>query len=162
MGEKGREARTLFEQGYNCAQSVFGAFAEECGLDRETAVRLASPFGGGIGRMREVCGAVSGMMMAAGLLCGYSDPKAFDEKKRTYGTARELARRFQEENGSIVCRELLGAEGADTSAVPNRRTDGYYRKRPCAALVECAADILDRYLREQKEQSGGNGEEEGV
>lgn len=152
MGNKGLEAKELFEQGYNCAQSVFGAFAEECGIDRETAVKLASPFGGGIGRMREVCGAVSGMMMAAGLLCGYSDPKAFDEKKRTYGMVQELAGRFREENGSIVCRELLGLEGKDTSATPSKRTDGYYQKRPCSCLVECAANILESYLDELKEQ----------
>lgn len=155
MENKGREARELFEQGYNCAQSVFGAFAKECGIDRETAVRIASPFGGGIGRMREVCGAVSGMMMAAGLLCGYSDPKTFDEKKRTYAMVQELADRFRNENGSIICRELLGLEEQDTSATPSIRTERYYKKRPCSCLVECAAIILESYLDNQENKMNG-------
>lgn len=146
--EKGREARSLFEQGYNCAQSVLLAYASECGLSRETALRLSSPFGGGMGRLREVCGAVSGMLMAAGLLYGYSDPKDAAAKRETYRLTQELARRFREENGSIVCRELLGGQGRDSSPVPSERTETYYKKRPCPELVECAANILDQYRRE--------------
>lgn len=142
---KGKAARALFEEGYNCAQSVLGAYAEELGLSRETAMLLASPFGGGMGRMREVCGAVSGMLMAAGLKYGYADPKNTVEKKRTYQMTQELAGRFREENGSIICRELLGADGRERSPEPSERTAQYYKKRPCACLVECAAGILDSY-----------------
>ena len=151
---KGKAARALFEQGYTCAQAVLGAYAEELGLDWKTAMRLASPFGGGMGRMREVCGAVSGMLMAAGLKYGYADPKDREEKKRTYQMTQELAGRFREINGSIVCRELLGLDGRDRSPEPSERTAEYYRKRPCACLAECAADILDAY----RLRGGGGGE----
>ena len=135
MGKKSEEAKALFMQGYNCAQSVLGAYAEECGLSQETAMLLASTFGGGMGRMREVCGAVSGMLMAAGILYGYSDPQAPEEKKRTYAMVQELAARFREQNGSIVCRELLGGAGKDTSAQSTERTEAFYQKRPCVCLV---------------------------
>lgn len=149
MEDKGSLAKALFEQGYNCAQSVFGAFAQDCGISQETAMLLASPFGGGMGRMREVCGAVSGMFMAAGILNGYNDPKSIEEKKKTYQMVQELAERFRRENGSIICRELLGIDGKDVSAEPSLRTAAYYKKRPCSCLVECAAGILDSYLSEK-------------
>ena len=143
--EKGKAARALFEQGANCAQAVFGAFAEELGLSRETALRLASPFGGGMGRMREVCGAVSGMLLAAGLLYGYADIEDREAKRRTYRITQELAGKFREEHGSIVCRELLGPAGRDTSPNPTERTPQCYKKRPCPYLIERAASILEAY-----------------
>ena len=147
--EKGQEARRLFESGYNCAQSVAGAFAEEMGLPRDTVFRLASPFGGGMGRMREVCGAVSGMMMVLGILDGYCSPTDLPEKKRVYQTVQELAGEFRAGNGSIICHELLGTDGKDTNAVPSERTPQYYKKRPCACYVADAANILGEYLKQK-------------
>lgn len=144
-------AMELFRAGYNCSQSVFGAFTGILGIDFETAVRIASSFGGGIGRMREVCGAVSGMCMAAGLACGYSDPLAHEEKSAHYRRIQELAGSFKAENGSIVCRELLGLNlpGPD-SPEPELRTAGYYKKRPCELLVGQAAAILESYLNSRQ------------
>ncbi len=142
---KGLLANTLFQQGYNCAQAVFCAFAEELSLDREMAAKLASSFGGGMGRLREVCGAVSGMFLSAGLLCGYSDPKAMDQKKEHYQRIQSLAAAFRQKNGSIVCRELLSAscpqDSADRTPDASVRTEEYYKKRPCAELVADAARI---------------------
>lgn len=150
MEDKAKTAETLFLQGYSCSQAVLGAFAEEAGLDRDTAFRLASSFGAGMGRLREVCGAVSAMFMVAGLRDGFSDPKDAAAKAEHYRRVQELAARFREENGSIVCRELLGpAKGAD-GPVPEARTPGYYKKRPCAELVKCAARITVEYLEENK------------
>lgn len=149
MGQKGEKAKALFEQGYNCAQAVFGAFCEETGFDLETAALLASPFGGGMGRLREVCGTVSGMLMAAGMLYGYSAPDAFQEKKDTYQTAQALANAFKDKNGSIICRELLGMAqvAPETRPEPEKRTERYYKKRPCALLAQDAADLLEDYIK---------------
>ena len=150
MSEKGEKARALFERGYNCAQAVFGAFCEETGIDFDTAVLLASPFGGGMGRLREVCGTVSGMLLAAGILYGYSSPDAVREKKDTYQTAQALANTFRNQNHSIICRELLGLTNvkADASPQPEARTAAYYKKRPCALLAQDAAEILEAYIKE--------------
>lgn len=139
-------ARALFLEGYNCAQSVAGAFADMLPLPFETVVSLASSFGGGMGRMREVCGAVSGMFLIAGFLYGYADPKDRNTKTEHYARIQQLAAQFQEQFGSIVCRELLGAEGVDRSYVPSARTEAYYKKRPCADLVAAAAAILSEYI----------------
>ena len=138
-------AREYFLQGYNCAQAVALAFADLTGIDEETLARLASPFGGGMGRMREVCGAVSGMLMVEGLLRGYSDPKTTDEKRETYARVQDLATRFRAECGSIICRELLAGQ-ADSAPAPTERTPAFYQKRPCASLVALAAKILDESL----------------
>ena len=147
---KEAKAKELFVQGYNCAQAVFGAYCEELGLDMETAMKLSSSFGGGMGRLREVCGAVSGMFMAAGLLYGYSDPEAKEPKKEHYARIQELAARFKEQNGSIVCRELLGLDHKSDEPTPAERTKEYYQKRPCLELVGDAARILEQYISEQK------------
>lgn len=139
-------ARALFLRGYNCAQSVSGAFSAELNLPFDTVVRLASSFGGGMGRMREVCGAVSGMFLVAGMLYGYDDPNDRSAKTAHYARIQQLAAQFREQFGSIVCRELLGVEGTDRSYVPSARTDAYYKKRPCADLVAKAAEILSDYI----------------
>ena len=141
------KAAALFEGGYNCAQAVLGAFCEEFGLPLDTAMKLSSSFGGGMGRMREVCGACSGMFMAAGLLYGYANPETGAPKKELYEHVRALASRFREENGSIICRELLG-EQAVVGGTPEARTAAYYQKRPCVEYVRCAAAILDAYQAE--------------
>ena len=140
--EREELARRNFTAGYNCAQSVVRAFDdvfEEHGVDPETAALLASPLGGGMGRMREVCGAVSGMLLVLGLAEGYNDPEAFDAKKELYEKAQALAGAFKDENGSIICRELLGLDAGHSEATPEKRTESYYGRRPCAELVACAA-----------------------
>ena len=145
--EYGKIAGELFGAGYNCSQAVLLTFAEELGMSLDMAARLSSSFGGGMGRLREVCGAVSGMFMVAGLFCGYDDPKAYAEKTEHYKRIQELAGRFRELNGSIVCRELLGLEQKGASSyVPEKRTEEYYKKRPCRELVEMAACIAAEYL----------------
>ena len=139
----GEKAEKLFLDGYNCAQSVLCAFEDVTGIERETAAKLASSFGGGLGRMREVCGAVSGASMVLGLIKGYSDPKDFEAKKAHYARVREFAKRFKEQNGSIICRELLSGVDTEKGGVPEKRTEQYYHKRPCALLCRQAAEILD-------------------
>ena len=134
MSEKAQRAKALFLEGYNCAQAVAGAFAPEMGLSVDAAARLASGFGGGMGRMREVCGAVSGMTLAASALRGYND--------------QELAGRFRAENGSIICRELLGLARPEGTPQAEARTPEYYKKRPCPELVALAAQILEEWLAE--------------
>lgn len=135
-----------FLDGCNCAQAVLLAFSDLTGLDEDTARRIASGFGGGMARMREVCGAVSGMFMAAGLLYG-SASLSHEEKAAHYLRLQELAAQFREKNGSILCRELLSGVKTDGSPLPERRTAEYYKKRPCAALVADAADILAQYIQ---------------
>ncbi len=126
------------------------AFAEELGLSLDLAARLSSSFGGGMGRLREVCGAVSGMFMVAGLFAGYDDPKAHAEKTIHYKRIQDLAAFFREQNGSIVCRELLGLNQTGASNhVPEQRTDAYYKNRPCKELVGDAAKIAAEYLSQE-------------
>ena len=144
--EKKQLAKEYFEQGYNCAQSVLLAFCEETGFSREQAAHLASTFGGGMGRMREVCGAVSAMLMIQGLLEGYSDPKAKEEKSELYARVRTLADRFREKNHSIICRELLIDTEVTPGGEPEARTKEYYERRPCGCYVEDAAQIIAEYL----------------
>lgn len=143
--ERVEKAKELFKSGYNCSQAVLGVFCEELGLDFETAMKLASSFGGGMGRMREVCGTVSGMFMAAGLAYSTSDNKA-----QQYKIVQELARRFKEKNGSIICKELLAGVETSTSPIPSERTETYYKKRPCVDLVGDSVEILEQFLQEQK------------
>lgn len=138
-------AAELFVNGCNCAQAVVVAFCDVTGLEPEFAARLASSFGGGMGRMREVCGAVSGMLMVAGLLYGYDTPGEHDEKKKAhYALVQELAGRFRAQTGSIVCREILKNPPSDPNPTP--RTQEFYQKRPCARMVMLAGQILDEYL----------------
>lgn len=143
---RAEKAKAYFEQGYNCAQAVTLAFADEMGLKPEEAAKLASSFGGGFGRLREVCGCVSGMALAAGAIYGYSDPKAMEEKAEHYALVQKLAGEFKERNGSIICRELLDGINNDTNPVPEERTESYYKKRPCADFAYTAADILEKEM----------------
>ena len=149
MKDRSEEAKNNFLAGMNCAQAVLCAFADRCGLDRETALKLASGFGGGIARQREVCGAITGMCMAADLIRGpgeISDKAAKDEH---YDFIRGLCDAFRDETGSIICRELLGLAPKQTdSPVSEARTAAYYAKRPCAELVALAAKILSERLPE--------------
>ena len=143
---KAELAKSLFLEGYNCAQAVAGAYAEEMGMDFKTVTKMVSSFGGGMGRLREVCGAVSGMFFVVGALYGYDDPKAFEAKKALYERIQFLAGEFRKETGSIICREMLGLEGKDTSATPSARTEEYYKKRPCPEVIALAAGILEEYI----------------
>ncbi len=144
------EAKKLFESGCNCCQAVFCAFLDETNLSKEDAMRLSAGFGGGMGRLREVCGAVSGMTMVLSNKFASTDPNNKEEKAALYALIQKAAGDFREENGSIICRELLGLGKSISSPVPEDRTKEYYKKRPCSELVECAAKIAEKYLDEGK------------
>lgn len=147
---KGDIAKQNFMNGYNCSQAVLLAFCEDFGLEKETALKISEPFGGGMGRMREVCGTVTGMFMVLGLAMGNSDAKDGSTKKNVYKSVQELAEKFKQDNGSIICRELLGLQKANKeSYVPSERTKEYYKKRPCPELCKYAADILEEYLKKE-------------
>ena len=139
-------AGELFLAGYNCSQSVVVAFCDVTGLSEAFAAKLSSSFGGGMGRMREVCGAVSGMLTVAGLLYGYSTPVDDAAKRAHYTLVQALAGQFREQNGSIICREILNNPPSTPSPTP--RTAEFYKTRPCARLVVCAAELLDAYISE--------------
>lgn len=145
---KGNKAYDFFMQGYNCSQSVALAFADELCLDEPTVALLVSGFGGGMGRMREVCGTFCGIVTVLSKLYGYSDPSDIEAKKDLYEKIRFLAERFKHDNGSIICRELLGLEKAEKSAAPEPRTPEYYKKRPCPELCRYAANILEEFIKE--------------
>ena len=147
MTDRSEEAKNNFLNGMNCAQSVLCAFRDRCGLNRDTALKLASGFGAGIARQREVCGAVSGICMAADLIRGPGEGTDKAAKDEHYAFIRELCDAFREETGSIICRELLGlAPSQSDPPVSEARTETYYKKRPCAELVAIAARILSERL----------------
>ena len=140
--QRAKQARELFLSGYNCAQSVFIAFRDVAQMSEEMAATVAAPFGGGMGRLREVCGAVSGMTMVAGYLSPNALPNDNENKKRLYSLVQSLAEEFRLENGAIVCRELLGLVQQKDDPTPSPRTGEYYKRRPCADYVEIAARIV--------------------
>ena len=148
-GVRGQRAKDLFLEGYNCAQATVLAYEDFFEESPETLAQLVSAFGGGMGRLREVCGAVSGMFFVLSKVYGYADPKDTEGKMELYARVQELAARFKERNGSIVCRELLGLQEKVSVPVPEERTPEYYKKRPCPDIVADAADVLEEYLREQ-------------
>lgn len=135
-------ARELFTSGYNCAQAVFIAYRDLAQLDVESAATIAAPFGGGMGRLREVCGAVSGMTMCAGYIAPNALPNDNANKRKCYTMVQALAEEFRRENGSIVCRELLGLSQQKDNPTPSERTAEYYSKRPCVEYVATAARIV--------------------
>lgn len=143
-----QKAKKLFLEGYNCSQAVFLAFEDMYDMDHSMALRLSSSFGGGMGRLREVCGVVSGMFMVAGALYGYEDPKDMAAKKEHYERIQALAQAYQIRNGSIVCREILGLGKGKDDPKPAERTDEYYKKRPCSELVAMGAAIMEQYIIE--------------
>ena len=142
--DHGMKAAELFLSGYNCAQAVAVAFHEEMGLTESQAARMASAFGGGMGRMREVCGAISGMLMVLSVLYGYDTPGDDVSKKQLYTQVQELAAKFREENGSIICREILKNPPSDPNPTP--RTAEFYAQRPCARMVLTAARLLEEFM----------------
>lgn len=156
----GKKAKALFREGYNCAQSVFLAFSDQYELPLEAALKISSSFGAGMGRLREVCGAVSGMFMTAGILYGYTDPEAYEEKAEHYKRIQQLAGEFESVNKAIVCRKLLGLPDGKDDARPLKRTEEYYKKRPCEELIGMAACIMEAYIKEhpiEKKMSGHSG-----
>ncbi len=155
MSEKTEKAKELFKSGYNCSQSVLGVFCEELGLDFDTAMKIASSFGAGMGRMREVCGTVSGMFMAAGLAFSQTNGSA-ENKANQYKIVQELAGRFKEKNRSIICRELLQGIESSTSPNPSERTETYYKKRPCIELVGDSVEIFEEFLKETQSKVAQN------
>ncbi len=148
--ERGQRARSYFTQGYNCAQSVVLAYSDIMGVDSQILATLSAPFGGGMGRLREVCGAVSGMVMIAGALVPANDPSQRSAKTENYKLVQLLAEEFRRENRSIICRELLGLTQIKDDPTPSPRTPEYYKKRPCADLVAMAAEIVGRNINEEK------------
>ena len=140
--ERAEQAREYFTSGYNCAQSVFLAYRDITDIDEVLAATISAPFGGGMGRLREVCGAVSGMTMVAGFIAPNSQPNDNENKKNCYATVQALAEEFRAENGSIICRELLGLAQQKDDPTPSPRTGEYYKRRPCAEYVAIAARIL--------------------
>ena len=136
-----------FKKGYNCSQAVVLAFSDLLDADESFLLKLSSSFGGGLGRLREVCGSVSGMAIVAGILYGYDESSAQEDKAAHYGRIQEMAKEFEKRNGSIVCRELLGLSEKHDAPTPEARTTEYYKKRPCVELVGDSAEILDEYIK---------------
>lgn len=155
MEERIEKAVALFKEGYNCSQSVVAAFADMYGFTPEQALKVSASFGGGIGRMRQTCGAACGLFMLAGLETGCTEGKDREGKEANYKVVQELAEEFRKRNGSLICAELLGlAKTAPTPPSPEARTNEYYKKRPCVKMVEEAARIWCEYLanKEQDEK----------
>ena len=151
MGQINRadRAEELFRQGYNCSQTVFAAFADVLGITVEEAAKQASPFGAGFGKLREVCGAVSGMTMVAGHLKGYSDPTDSEGKKALYHLIQDMCAEFEKRMGSIICRDLLNIKPGEDLPEPAVRTEEYYQSRPCIKACRAAAEIVEEYLLER-------------
>lgn len=152
-----KRAGELFEEGYNCSQSVVLAFADKLCLDQKTLAKISASFGGGMGRLREVCGTVTGMFVIAGILYGYESPEDYEGKKEHYARVQLLAEEFKLQSGSIICRDLLGLGAGKDSPIPEKRTKEYYEKRPCKGKVCLAAAIMEQYILE-KERDEKNGD----
>ena len=147
MSQRTDKAVELFKNGFNCSQAVFAAFAGEFGMDEETALKVSAGLGGGVGRSREVCGAVSGAAMLVGFKYGAITGDDAEAKANCYAVVQEIIAEFKKTNPSIVCRELLALnEGDNTNPTPEARTEIYYKKRPCVQLVEDAARAVEKIL----------------
>lgn len=147
-------AVSLFKEGYNCSQSVVAAFADMYGFTREQALRMSASFGGGIGRMRQTCGAACGLFLVAGLETGCTEGSNREGKEANYKLVQQLAQEFKQRNGSLICAQLLGLEkSAPTPATPEARTAEYYKKRPCVKMVEEAARIWVEYLENKNKNN---------
>ena len=145
MSLRSQKSVQIFKEGYNCAQSVLGAFCDEIGMEFEDTMKLASSFGGGMGRMREVCGAVSALFMIAGMKYGYTTPNDDITKEKHYALIQKLADKFKQKYGTIICRELLNTE--DKSPKPSSRTEEYYASRPCEEFIKTSTEIADELLQ---------------
>ena len=152
LDERVTRAVENFMAGYGCCQSIVAAFADLYGLDDTLAKKIAAGFGGGVGRMRMMCGAVSGIVMLVGLHCGQTEGSDREGKSACYKVVQELLEQSRQQNGSLICAEILGLKGyekASCSYIASPRTAEYYKSRPCAAKVESAARIFAEYLKEK-------------
>jgi len=149
MVTRADRAETLFREGCNCAQAVFVACLDEQALEKEAAIKIAASFGGGMGRLREVCGALTGLFMAVGLKEGYTDLNDREAKTAHYQLIQNLGLRFKEEYGSLLCRDLLMLDEQVSDPQPEVRTEAYYAKRPCAEYVRFAASLFDQMEADQ-------------
>ena len=147
VAERSARAEGLFREGYNCAQAVYMAYADLFDMDPELAATISASFGGGMGRMREVCGACSGMFLLASHAIPANDPKNKEAKAANYKLVQDMAGDFQSEMGSIICRELLGLNKKGDEPLPEERTEAYYKKRPCAEIVRHAAQVAGERLQ---------------
>ncbi|MBR0403706.1 MAG: C_GCAxxG_C_C family protein [Eggerthellaceae bacterium] len=148
--QRADETERLFRQGYSCSSSVFAAFADIVGMTTEQATKVACPFGAGVGGIREVCGAVSGMTMVAGYLLENPDPSNQTCKKAVYNEVKTMCQAFEETEGSLICRELLGLKKGETLAEPAIRDEEYYRSRPCLRACRRAAQLIDQHILSRK------------
>lgn len=148
--KRGSLAKEYFLKGYNCTQSIVLAFSDVINIEKELLLKLSSPFGGGMGRMREVCGAVSGMYIVLGTVCGYHLPEDKQGKLKLYNQVRELAEKLRQKRGTIICRELLQNIEHTEGGIPEERTAEYYQKRPCGDIIAETAQMLEEYLNELK------------
>ena len=147
-------AVSLFKEGYNCSQAVVAAYADMYGFTREQALRMSASFGGGIGRMRQTCGAACGLFLVAGLETGCTEGSNREGKEANYKLVQQLAEEFKQRNGSLICAQLLGLDkSAPTPATPEARTAEYYKKRPCVKMVEEAARIWVEYLENKNKNN---------
>lgn len=147
MGARADKAREMFLQGYNCCQAVVGAFADLYGFDPETAMKMAEGFGGGLGRMRLTCGAVNGMAMVAGMKMSHGKAGDLQRRGDIYAVVRQMVNEFKEQNGTIICAELLGLSmPKDDSPMPEERTPEYYKRRPCPDKIHQCGLIIEKYL----------------
>lgn len=149
MGKRADRAREMFLEGYNCCQAVVGAFADLYGFDAVTAMKLAEGFGGGLGRMRLTCGAVNAMAIVAGMKMSHGQPGDLKRRGEIYAVIQKMVGEFKEQNGSVICAELLGAAlPKDNSATPEERTPEYYARRPCPDKIYQCALLIEKYLGE--------------
>ena len=148
VSEHADKACQFFAEGMNCAQAVMAAFSDVTGMDKDLAMRLSSSFGGGMGRMREVCGTCSAMFMITGILYGLGEGFTYEEKSEHYKRIQLLASQFKEKHDTILCRELLSGLKVTSAPEPEKRTEQYYKVRPCVKFVRTAAEILDAYIAE--------------
>lgn len=146
MNTNYKKAVNYFKQGYNCAQSVFLTYCEEFGIDRILALKLSSSFGGGMGKLREVCGAVSAMFAVAGLKYGYTENNDDEIKEKHYTLIQKLSKEFKKEHKTIICKELLELNEKEFSPIPSKRTEEYYKIRPCEKFIKSACQIIDKNL----------------
>jgi len=147
MSAKSEQAARKFRKGFNCSQAVLSVYAEEFGLCRETALKIACGFGGGMGRMALTCGAVTGAFMVIGLKYGNVDANEKEIKEKTYGLVKEFARRFEKRNGSSVCRELLGCDISEPDGLRSAKENDLFAS-VCPGLVQDAVGILEEMLAE--------------
>ena len=150
MSKHSEQAVKLYYEGYSCAQSMLLTFSDETGLSRELSLRISSSFGGGMGRLREVCGAVTGMFMICGILYGYTDITDTSLKAAHYARVQELGLEFKKRYSTFICRELLDLDVLHDDPTPEERTSEYYKKRKCSLYIEAAAEILDEFIERQK------------